>query len=346
MQDDRDFLTTASGTRVGWGRIGFVLSAVIIAAAAVVLWRMLHDIDGGRVLAAMATRDVKAAAVFVALAYLALTFYDLFALRALGRRDVRWRTAAVAAFTSYAVGHNLGASAFTGGAVRWRIYSAYGLTAIEVAKLCFIAGLTFWLGNATMLGIGVAFAPQAASALDRMPAFANRMLAVAVLAALAAYVAWVWRSPRKLAWRNIGVPLPGGPMTLMQIGIGILDLSCCAAAMYMLAPAQPDIGFVTIAVIFVSATLLGFASHSPGGLGVFDVTMLAGLWQFERDDLVAGLLLFRLLYYLVPFTLAVVILGGREIALGVSAWAPHRPGATTLSSSRHRHVDESRGDDT
>ncbi len=64
-----------------------------------------------------------------------------------------------------------------------------------------------------------------------------------------------------------------------------------------------------MAVIFVSATLLGFASHAPGGLGVFDAAMLVALWQFDREDLLAGLLLFRVLYYLVPFAIALVILG-------------------------------------
>jgi uncharacterized membrane protein YbhN (UPF0104 family) len=87
--------------------------------------------------------------------------------------------------------------------------------------------------------------------------------------------------------------------------------------MYMLMPEEPNIGFVTLAVIFVSATLLGFASHAPGGIGVFDAAMLVGLWQFDREDVVAGLLLFRLLYYIVPFALSLVILGIRELVLAL-----------------------------
>jgi len=85
--------------------------------------------------------------------------------------------------------------------------------------------------------------------------------------------------------------------------------------MYMLVPDEPNIGFITLAVIFVSATLLGFASHSPGGLGVFDAAMMVALWQFDKEDLLAGLLLFRLLYYIVPFILSLAILGGRELQL-------------------------------
>ena len=321
--------------RAGWAKAGIVASAGVVVVAGVVLWRMLRDLNAGQVAAAAARRDVRGATLFVALGYLTLTFYDLFALRTVGRRDVPWRTAALASFTSYAVGHNLGASAVTGGAVRWRIYSARGLGVVEVAKVCFIAGLTFWLGNATVLGAGIALVPEAASALDGLPPSANRMVALALLAALAVYVAWVWRAPRTLAWRDLAVRLPGGPMTLAQIGLGIVDLGCCAAAMYTLLPADPDIGFVTLAVIFVSATLLGFASHSPGGLGVFDVAMLTGLWQFGREDLVAGLLLFRLLYYLVPFALAVAVLGGRELTL--AALPSSR--ASPSSSCHHRVMD-------
>jgi hypothetical protein len=70
-------------------------------------------------------------------------------------------------------------------------------------------------------------------------------------------------------------------------------------------------------VVFVSATLLGFASHAPGGLGVFDAAMLVALWQFEKEDIVAGLLLFRLLYYITPFIVALGILGAREIVLNM-----------------------------
>jgi glycosyltransferase 2 family protein len=86
--------------------------------------------------------------------------------------------------------------------------------------------------------------------------------------------------------------------------------------MYVLVPDEPNLGFVVVAVIFVSATLLGFASHSPGGLGVFDAAMLVGLWQMDREDLLAGMLLFRLLYYIAPFVISVILLTFREVILG------------------------------
>jgi uncharacterized membrane protein YbhN (UPF0104 family) len=313
--------------RIGWNRIGLVLSLAIIAVAAVVLYRILRTIDASEVVQALLSadpRNVAFAALFVAGGYFTLTFYDLFALRTIGRNDVPYWAAALAAFTSYSVGHNVGASVFTGGAVRYRIYSAWGLTAVEVAKICFVAGLTFWLGNATVLGLGIAYAPLAATAIDQLPPWLNRGGAILILVVLAVYVGWVWRRPRVVGRESWCVNLPGGPLTLLQIGIGIVDLGFCALAMYMLVPAEPNIGFVTLAVIFVSATLLGFASHAPGGIGVFDAAMLVALWQFDKEDVLAGVLLFRLLYYIIPFALSLLILGGRELVLALLGASPPR----------------------
>jgi uncharacterized membrane protein YbhN (UPF0104 family) len=320
MYDRLRVASEAFDRKIGWHRVGFLVSLAVIVAAAVVLWRMLHGIDLHEVveaLRAFSWRDILLAAGFVAAGYFTLTFYDVFALHTIGRGEIPYRVAALAGFTSYAVGHNVGASAFTGGAVRYRIYSLHGLSAIEVAKVCFVAGFTFWLGNATVLGLGIAHAPEAASAINQAPAWLNRGLAILTLLVLATYVGWVWRTPRVIGRSNWEVTLPGGPLTLLQIVIGIVDLACCAAAMYMLVPHEPYIGFVTVAVIFVAATLLGFASHSPGGLGVFDAAMLVALWQYDKEQLLAGLLLFRLLYYLVPFALALGLLGVREVWLGV-----------------------------
>ena len=124
--------------KIGWQGLGFVVCLVIIAFAFVVLYFQLRDIVFGEVLDALRNTSRQAlllAGLFVTAGYVILTFYDYFALRTIGRRDVPYRVAALAGFTSYAIGHNVGVSAFSGGAVRYRIYSsASGLSLIEVAK--------------------------------------------------------------------------------------------------------------------------------------------------------------------------------------------------------------------
>src|ERR1044072_3538267 len=208
-------------------KVGVAVSVTVIAIACYVLYHMLRGIDVDDVIEAIRQtefRSIALAALFVAAGDFTLTFYDLFAVRAIGRADIPYRVNALAAFTSYSIGHNVGASVFTGGAVRYRIYSAWGLSAIDVAKICFLAGLTFWLGNAAVLGMGIAYHPEAAANIDQLPVWLNRVAAFGIIMALIGYVVWVWTQPRSVGRGPWSVTLPGGPLTLLPIVIGIVDL--------------------------------------------------------------------------------------------------------------------------
>jgi uncharacterized membrane protein YbhN (UPF0104 family) len=308
--------------RIGWKRLGIAASLLIIGIAITTLVRMLKGVDTGVVLIALAEKplmQIGLAALCVIGSFCTLTFYDFFALRTIGKKHVPYRIAALSSFTSYVIGHNIGATVFTGGAIRFRIYSDYGLTAIDVAKICFLSGLTFWLGNLFVLGFGMAWHPWAASAMDLLPPSVNRLIALGCLAGIAAYLVWIFtgKGRRELGQHGWKVVLPSARLTMVQIGIGVADLGFCALAFYLLMPVYPDIDFVSVAVVFILATLLGFASHAPGSLGVFDAAMLVALPQFTREHLVATLLLYRMLYFVIPFMLAITILGMRELWLNV-----------------------------
>lgn len=303
-------------TRLGGGAISAAISLSILVVAAFALYQLLHDVDFGKVAVAIKSQPIKnvaVAGVFVIAGYVALTFYDLFALYAIGRREVPYAIAALASFTSSTIGHNLGAAVLTGGLVRLRIYSVWGLTMVDVAKIAFITSMTFWLGNALLLGGATAYAPQAAAAVDHLPCWINRAIGSAGLIGIACYL--IWLAPRRRAvgrsdWRIV---LPGLRLTLVQIGIGALDLGLVTFAMYTLLPASPAVGFVIVLVVFLTATLLGTISHAPSGLGVIEATMLVGLAQFQREELLAALLTFRALYFVLPLLLATFSLGLREL---------------------------------
>src|SRR5215217_8169861 len=167
-----------------WSGIGVAIGLLIVAIAGAALFRSLRDIDLDEVVAALRAKSVLEVVIaggFVLAGYVTLTLYDFFALRTIGQNTVPYRIAALAGFTSYAIGHNLGATVFTGGAIRFRIYSAWGLSIVDVAKIAFVTGLTFWLGNAFVLGLGMAISPEAASALDRLPPSINQAIGVFVL---------------------------------------------------------------------------------------------------------------------------------------------------------------------
>jgi glycosyltransferase 2 family protein len=313
-----DRLTRTLSARVSWDKAGIALSGTIILGSAVALDYRLRGLDWEAVIAAMqgvSVGHMAIAACVVACGYLTLTVYDWFALRAIGARQVPWSLAAFTGATSYAIGHGVGAMLFASGAIRYRMYARFGLTLIDIVKVCFIAGLTFWLGNLTALGLGIVYMPAAASALDQLPAWANRAIGAAALGALGGYLIWVSTKRRSLGYRSTRVILPSGPMTLLQIGIGLADLSCCSLVMYFLMPQAPSIDFISLAVIVVIGTLLGFASHAPGAIGALDLAMLVGLPGFDRAAVVATLLLYRLLYFVAPFAIALAGLALRETYL-------------------------------
>jgi len=318
-------------SRLGRSTISAAISLAVLAGAAFILYGLLRNIDVDKVLAALKAQSaltIAVAGAFVVAGYVTLTFYDFFALRTIGRDKIPYATAALASFTSFTIGHSLGAAVLTGGLVRLRIYSAWGLTVVDVAKLAFVTSLTFWLGNAFLLGGATSYAPEAATAIDHLPVFANRMIGVGGLLAIVCYLLWLARGPRAIGRSGWRLVLPSLPSTFLQIGIGALDLFLVTLAMYTLLPATPDVHFPTVLVVFLTATLLGTVSHAPGGLGVIEATMLIGLSQFQREDLLAALLTFRALYFLLPLALATLSLGVRELCmLARPVSVPPDPGA-------------------
>jgi uncharacterized membrane protein YbhN (UPF0104 family) len=294
--------------------LGIAVSIAIAAIAIFALTHTLKSIDFKEVFEVIRrtnTSLIALAAVLVITSYASLTFYDLLALRTIGRTDVSYRIAALASFTSYPIAHGIGAVSLISPVIRYRVYSYYGLSAFEVANICFLTGLTFWLGNLTALGIGLFFAPDAISLVDFLPPKINQGLAVALLLGVVGFLSWCW-FPRNIGTKRWPVRLPSGPLVLLQIVIGMFDLGAAALAMYVLIPAGPNIGIFPIMAVFIAATLLGFASHTPAGIGVFVATFLIGLGNDDKEPLVAALLMFRLMYHFLPFIFALGVFGAVE----------------------------------
>jgi uncharacterized membrane protein YbhN (UPF0104 family) len=314
----------------GRKRLSFAISLLVVIAATLTLHHLLRDIDIGKVIGALRAqpaRNIFVAGGFVVAGYITLIFYDWFALRVIDCRAVPFHVAAVASFTSFTIGHSLGAATLTGGLVRLRVYSAFGLNIVDVAKIAFLTGMTFWLGNALVLGGAISCVPDAASVVDRLPGWINRFIGLSALFGIVCYLIWLARRPRVFGRDNWQITLPGARATLLQIGIGATDLILVALAMYSLLPPAPAVELTTVIVIFLLATLLGTVSHAPGSLGVIEATMLMGLRQFPEEALLAALLTFRVLYFLFPLALATMILGLRELLFA----GPVRARSSSLS---------------
>jgi uncharacterized membrane protein YbhN (UPF0104 family) len=294
---------------------GVAVSMAIATGALLALRHALRNVDYDQVYSVVRDTDfsvIALALMLVTASYGSITLYDWLALHTMGRKDVPYRIAALASFTSYPIAHGIGAVALISPVIRYRIYADNGVGPIGIANICFLTGLTFWLGNMTALGFCLLYEPTAISVIDHLSPAANRLLAMTLLCGVGAFLAWSWFHPRSVGRNQWLVKLPSGPLVLLQILIGLLDLTAAALAMYVLVPADLNVGVFRLIAVFIAATLLGFASHAPAGLGVFDATILIGLGSEDREQLLAALLMFRFLYHLVPLMIALTLFGGVE----------------------------------
>jgi glycosyltransferase 2 family protein len=309
--------------KINYRYVSIIISLSLVGFAGYVLYKKLKNISWTRVFEYMAATPTTAfiyAGLFTIAAYLTLTFYDYFAVRTIERNDVKYRETALASFSSYSIAHNLGATMFTATLVRFLIYSRYGLSAGDVIKVSFIAGLTFWLGNATVLGLGFALEPWAIAPIVAnlgLTAVSVRVAGVLILTALVAYITWMHFGNRKFGKGDWSLTLPDSKLTALQVVIGIIDLTFCALIMYVLLPKGiGHVPFRELMVIFVASMLLGFASHAPGGVGAFEAAMILALPKIDKEQLVAAIILFRIYYFLIPFALALITIFVREFVFG------------------------------
>jgi glycosyltransferase 2 family protein len=310
-----DWLQKKLGTARIKGLGGAVITVAIGSGAIFALAHTLKNVDYGQVFEVVRATEfntIALALMLVTASYGSITLYDWLALHSMGRKDVPYRIAALASFTSYPIAHGIGAVALISPVIRYRIYSGNGLGAMGVANICFLTGLTFWLGNMTALGFSLLYEPTAISVIDHLSPATNRLLALALLFGVGAFLVWSWLHPRNIGRSRWLVQLPSGPLVLVQIVVGLLDLTAAAVSMYVLIPSGIDVGLFRLMAVFIAATLLGFASHAPAGLGVFDATILIGLGSEDREQLLAALLMFRFLYHLVPLSIALALFGGVE----------------------------------
>ncbi|WP_374547856.1 lysylphosphatidylglycerol synthase domain-containing protein [Rhodoblastus sp.] len=307
-------LAAAERRRKLIARLGAAASLIVVLVAVIVLGRTLTNLNMAELRAAFAATSANQIALgllFTACSYLMLTGYDAIALRQLKLR-VPYRTTALASFTSYAVSFTLGFPIFTGGTVRYWIYSRAGVRPGKIASLTVVAGVTFWLGMAVVIAFGLLVEAEPISYIDHLAVNMNRLIGFGVLAAIGAYLYWVSARPRRARVQGLSLELPGLSLSLGQIALGVMDLCSAAAVLYVLLPSREGLDFFTFAAIYVFACLLGIVSHAPGGIGVFEATMLKVMPAPSQEALLASLLMFRILYYVIPFVLALALLGANE----------------------------------
>ena len=290
-----------------------IVSLLLLAAASVLLAHQLREYHWPQVMSAL--RAVPAfsvgfAVALTALNYLILTIYDVLGLRFVGK-PLPYRRTAFASFVSYAFAHSAGASFLSGTAMRLHLYTAWGLSPRDVAGVAGLNAVTFWLGILVLLGLSFLVASSIpATALPAQLSLPS--IGAACLIAVGAYLLVCALAPPRLGWRRWRFRLPSVQLALTQVCLSSIDWVLAAGVLFVLLP-PPRPVFSDFVVVFVVAQVAGVASHVPGGLGVFELILLEFFpGSVAGSALLASLLAYRAVYYLLPLLVATALLAARE----------------------------------
>lgn len=315
---------------VGHPVVRIVVPLFIVAITFYVLHDLSVHVSWTEVKADIAASRPAAIAMAIAataISFFALSLYDVLAVRNIARGEVPDRIAAFAGATGTAISNLLGFSYLTGTAVRYRIYASLGLDLARVAGIIAVSWIGLWLGLILVLGVLLMAHPVGLSGILPLSGAVETGAGLAMLGGLVALLIWLARAPRNIWAEGFRVPLPGAGLALALTGVAVVDLMGAAMTLYVLMPGDLAQNFVLFFVVYMGAVALGMLSHSPGGLGVFEATMIAGLGAAGRPDVLAALLLYRVIYSVLPFAVSVVALAlswamaQREAITARSTWA-------------------------
>ncbi len=289
--------------------------ALLAGAIWVVLreFRSLSVADIQKAMAAIPSSALWIAGGWTVLAYLVLAIYDKLGSIYAGR-PVSWPKSFLASFCGYSLAHNLGFAAVSGAAVRYRLYSAWGLTPLEIAKVVGFTSLTFGLGGMALGGLVLVVEPEVVPWFGtHVPHWALQAMAVPLWGIVAAYVV-LSRFKRHVRIFRHEIDLPGPRMALTQTALATVDVAVTAAIFYALLPAAEGLTFLRFLGIYLAAYAAGIAAHVPGGLGVFDGAILIGLQPYlPAPEVIGALLVFRLYYYIIPLFISGTLFVGFEL---------------------------------
>jgi glycosyltransferase 2 family protein len=299
-------------SQLGSPILGFLLFGVSLWAIATQL-REFDYRDIFRSLTEIPKSYLLLASFCTALNYLMLTGHDALAIQYI-RRALPYRKIALTAIVSQAITNTAGLELLTGSAIRYRFYSTWGLSTLEIAKVITFCQVSFWLGFFVVAGLVFISEPVSVPSLLRIPSNSLYPLGTIFLFLVAGYILWnVWsHKPMKLGkW---AIPRLSAKLSLFQTAIATLDWAIAASVLYVLLLANAPLAYPSFFGIYILGQLAGAISNVPGGLGVFETVLLLSLsGQIASPELLGALLAYRGIYYFLPLIVAIVLLGIYEV---------------------------------
>ena len=269
----------------------------------------------GHKLAAISLPSYILAVLSTLLAYAALAWYDRIALLHLHKEQgISWLYVSVCSFVTYALSHNIGASVFSGGMVRYRAYTAKGLTAAEVAVLVALCSYTFAFGTLLLLGLVLVGEPQILKPLTKLSPYvavserSAQWIGVGLLAFCALYTLGSWLKFKPLKIGSFELTYPRLDVVWRQYVAAPLELIGAAGIIYFALPAEGNPGFAIVLGAFLLSFSAGLLSQVPGGVGVMEAVFLAILPGVPATAVFAALLVWRLFYLIAPLAMSIPVI--------------------------------------
>ena len=298
-----------------WRRwVAPAFSVLVFGLVAAILHRALgayHLRDVVLALKAIPGSAVLAACGLTAGSYFMLTLYDWIAVKYV-QKPVSYPRTALTSFIAYAFGHNLSLAAFTGAAVRYRLYSSQGFTTVDVATVVSVCALSTAVGVSVLAGVALLLAAPGTGVLHLGHGW-SKLVGAVLVGWVLAYVIWAARARRPAAIGAWALRPPGAVLALSQVLVAVVDLTFSAGVLYVLLPASANMSFPTFAGLYAVAIVAGILSQVPGGLGVIEALVSLALPEVPAPQLLGALLVYRGIYYLGPLVLAALAFAGHEL---------------------------------
>jgi phosphatidylglycerol lysyltransferase len=311
-------MTSSSNRRahaVRW--VGPLVVLALMAGSLWLLHRQLAHTDWREVKAAIfsvSRHRLLIALALTAVSYATLPGYDFTAL-AYVKKKLPWRRVEMAGFISYGISQTLGFPVVTGSGIRYRLWSSWGLSTAEIAEAIAFANATHTVCAAAVIGTALLLEPRDAVELLKLPAGPLRPVGALALIAVVVYLVWSvkWRG-RPLRFRGWEFPVPPVRLTLAQLTVAAVDWVLAGTVLYFLLPTGHGIRFPIFIGAFLISLFAGLISHVPGGVGVFETLMVLLLSEWiPAPEVLGRLVAYRAVYYLLPFFVAVLMMGAYEM---------------------------------
>ncbi len=297
--------------------IVLLVTIAIFGAAIAVLVDQFRTVSLGQLttaLAAMPKYQILAAMGLTAASYLLLTGYDFLALRYV-HHHLRVRDVLFASFTAFAFSNNIGVQLLSGGSMRYRIYSSFGLQGDEILSVVAFCTLAYALGVITIGGSVLLFEPAEIASLLHLPQYLISIAGVALLAVCGGYlaVAAKWRQP--IGFGRFRLQPPSLALAIAQVALASVDAVLASSVFYALLPVDFVLSFQSYLGIYMMAATLSVVSFVPGGLGVFETAITLMTVPPSKAGALGAFLAYRTIYFVIPFVIAITIFSLHEMRL-------------------------------